>query len=172
MLRGSLSLYIYIYTIHEGEMYLNNYASRVRVTEDTALPLVRRFILGPLDMELGRRHSTPHGRATASELVDRGYLSRRRWNHLPSFLRVLPASLSAALRERQAVVVVAVVVVAVVVVAVVVVVALDRHDPPKRGFSRGGFIPWFNRARASATSRCCSAYLTAMAGSAVGTGVP
>ena len=162
MLRGSLSIYIYIYTIHEGEMYLNNYASRVRVTEDTALPLVRRFILGPLDMELGRRHSTPHGRATASELVDRGYLSRRRWNHLPSFLRVLPASLSAALRERQAV----------VVVAVVVVVALDRHDPPKRGFSRGGFIPWFNRARASATSRCCSAYLTAMAGSAVGTGVP
>ena len=162
MLRGSLSLYIYIYTIHEGEMYLNNYASRVRVTEDTALPLVRRFILGPLDMELGRRHSTPHGRATASELVDRGYLSRRRWNHLPSFLRVLPASLSAALRERQAV----------VVVAVVVVVALDRHDPPKRGFSRGGFIPWFNRARASATSRCCSAYLTAMVGSAVGTGVP
>ena len=162
MLRGSLYIYIYIYTIHEGEMYLNNYASRVRVTEDTALPLVRRFILGPLDMELGRRHSTPHGRATASELVDRGYLSRRRWNHLPSFLRVLPASLSAALRERQAV----------VVVAVVVVVALDRHDPPKRGFSRGGFIPWFNRARASATSRCCSAYLTAMAGSAVGTGVP
>ena len=113
-------------------------------------------------MELGRRHSTPHGRATASELVDRGYLSRRLWNHLPSFLRVLPASLSAALRERQAV----------VVVAVVVVVALDRHDPPKRGFSRGGFIPWFNRARASATSRCCSAYLTAMVGSAVGTGVP
>ena len=101
-----------------------------------------------------------------------GYLSRRRWNHLPSFLRVLPpvsslVSLSAASR------VLALTVLRAPQVVVVVLAELARHDPPKRGFSRGGFKPWFrsfsnslfnpwlrfSRPRVSATIRCCSAYL-------------
>eukprot|EP00964_Phaeocystis_antarctica_P087161 scaffold55253_cov61-Phaeocystis_antarctica.AAC.20 len=92
----------------------------------------------------------------------------KRWNHLPSFLRVLPpVSLSAASR------VLALTVLRAPQVVVVVLAELARHDPPKRGFSRGGFKPWFrsfsnslfnpwlrfSRPRVSATIRCCSAYL-------------
>ena len=115
-------------------------------------------------------HNTTYVPGIARKAI--GYLSRRRWNHLPSFLRVLPpvsslVSLWAASR------VLALTALRAPQVVVVVFAELARHDPPKSGFSRGGFKPWFrsfsnslfnpwlrfSRPRVSATIRCCSAYL-------------